>query len=133
LFWYILNGIDQLEAALTTKTKQTNVQNELKSADAKLFWNGRSQAVRLPKEFRFVGDRVRVSRMGAGVLLEPVPGAQREPIEELFTRMDAMGGDPIFRQGRKGADLVAAMQASPYKETNLEPDRARLPVRKVQF
>ena len=27
-----------------------------KSTDAKLFWNGRSQAVRLPKEFRFVGD-----------------------------------------------------------------------------
>jgi len=30
-----------------------------KTTDAKLFWNGRSQAVRLPKEFRFEGDRVR--------------------------------------------------------------------------
>ena len=71
------------------------------SADAKLFWNGRSQAVRLPKKFRFEGDRVRVTRMGAGVLLEPVPEAKKETIEELFARMDAMGADPIFPEGRK--------------------------------
>jgi len=72
-----------------------------KHTDAKLFWNGRSQAVRLPKEFRFEGDRVRVSRMGAGVLLEPVPDAKMESMEELFARMDAMGADPIFPEGRK--------------------------------
>jgi len=72
-----------------------------KHADAKLFWNGRSQAVRLPKEFRFEGDRVRVTRMGAGVLLEPVQDAKKESMEELFARMDAMGGDPIFPEGRK--------------------------------
>ena len=62
-----------------------------KKTDAKLFWNGRSQAVRLPKEFRFEGDRVHVSRMGAGVLLEPVPLIEKESI----------GGDPIFPDGRK--------------------------------
>jgi len=73
----------------------------LKTTDAKLFWNGRSQAVRLPKEFRFQGDRVRVTRMGAGVLLEPVPDAKKESLNELFARMDAMGGDPIFPEGRK--------------------------------
>ncbi len=72
-----------------------------KTTDAKLFWNGRSQAVRLPKEFRFEGDRVRVTRMGAGVLLEPVPETKKESIEELFARMDAMGADPIFPDGRK--------------------------------
>ena len=38
---------------------------------AKLFRNGRSQAVRLPKEFRFEGDEVRIRRVGNGVLLEP--------------------------------------------------------------
>jgi len=74
---------------------------ESKHKDAKLFWNGRSQAVRLPKEFRFEGDRVRVSRMGTGVLLEPVPDGEEESLEELFARMDAMGGDPIFPEGRK--------------------------------
>ena len=72
-----------------------------KSSDAKLFWNGRSQAVRLPKEFRFEGDRVRVTRMGAGVLIEPLPAVENESLEELFARMDAMGGDPIFPEGRK--------------------------------
>jgi antitoxin VapB len=39
---------------------------------AKLFQNGRSQAVRLPREFRFEGDRVRVRRVAQGVLLEPM-------------------------------------------------------------
>ena len=72
-----------------------------KQTEAKLFWNGRSQAVRLPKEFRFEGDRVRVTRMGPGILLEPVPATKKETIEELFARMDAMGGDPIFPEGRK--------------------------------
>jgi antitoxin VapB len=39
---------------------------------AKLFWTGRSQAVRLPKEFRFAGDAVRVRRKGNAVILEPL-------------------------------------------------------------
>lgn len=39
---------------------------------AKLFWTGRSQAVRLPKEFRFECDEVLVRREGSAVILEPV-------------------------------------------------------------
>jgi antitoxin VapB len=39
---------------------------------AKLFKHGRSQAVRLPKEFRFEGNEVRVSRSGDKVILEPL-------------------------------------------------------------
>ncbi len=39
---------------------------------AKLFKNGASQAVRLPKEFRFEGTEVRIRRVKGGVLLEPV-------------------------------------------------------------
>ena len=39
---------------------------------AKLFKNGRSQAVRLPKEFRFKGTEVRISKQGEKVILEPV-------------------------------------------------------------
>lgn len=38
---------------------------------AKLFRNGRSQAVRLPQEFRFEGDHVFVKKVGNGVLLLP--------------------------------------------------------------
>lgn len=40
---------------------------------AKLFWTGRSQAVRLPKDFRFDGEAVRIRRHGASVILEPLP------------------------------------------------------------
>ena len=39
---------------------------------AKIFWSGRSQAVRLPKEFRFPGKEVRIRRHGNAVILEPV-------------------------------------------------------------
>jgi antitoxin VapB len=38
---------------------------------AKLFRNGRSQAVRLPKEFRVPGREVVVKRFGAMVILVP--------------------------------------------------------------
>jgi antitoxin VapB len=41
-----------------------------KSGVAKLFRNGRSRAVRLPREFRFEEDAVRVRRVPEGVLLE---------------------------------------------------------------
>lgn len=42
------------------------------AARAKLFWNGRSQAVRLPKDFRFEGDEVSIRREGDAVVLEPI-------------------------------------------------------------
>jgi antitoxin VapB len=38
---------------------------------AKLFKNGESQAVRLPKEFRFTGDEVFIKRVGSAVVLLP--------------------------------------------------------------
>lgn len=38
---------------------------------AKLFINGNSQAVRLPKEYRFRGDEVVIKRMGNAVVLLP--------------------------------------------------------------
>jgi antitoxin VapB len=42
-----------------------------KSKRAKVFWTGRSQAVRLPQEFRFQTDTVLVHREGERVILEP--------------------------------------------------------------
>jgi virulence-associated protein VagC len=39
---------------------------------AKLFYNGRSQAVRLPKEFRMPGTEVYVERDGDAIVLKPV-------------------------------------------------------------
>lgn len=39
---------------------------------ARVFRTGRSQAVRLPKEFRFDGDAVLIHREGSSVILEPI-------------------------------------------------------------
>jgi antitoxin VapB len=56
---------------------------------AKLFQNGRSQAVRLPREFRFEGDRVRIRRVGQGVLLEPII---QNP-KEWFRKLDELNSE----------------------------------------
>jgi antitoxin VapB len=53
---------------------------------ARLFQTGRSQAVRLPKEYRFEGAEVMVKRFGGGVLLLPLndPWAMLEASLEEF-------------------------------------------------
>jgi len=68
-----------------------------KSGVAKLFRNGRSQAVRLPQEFRFEGDAVRIRRVPEGVLLEPMI----RDTAKWFAAMDRLGGDPLLKKGRK--------------------------------
>lgn len=50
--------------------------------EAKLFMNGKSQAVRLPKAFRFSGTSVLVKRHGAGVLLLPIDHDPWKQMEE---------------------------------------------------
>lgn len=64
---------------------------------AKLFKNGRSQAVRLPREFRFEGDRVRVRRVGRGVLVEPIV----ENVSEWFAEIDRLASEPFMPEGRQ--------------------------------
>ncbi|TIL65952.1 antitoxin [Mesorhizobium sp.] len=39
---------------------------------AKVFWSGREQAVRLPKEFRIETKEVSIRRQGRAVILEPL-------------------------------------------------------------
>lgn len=50
--------------------------------EAKLFQSGGSQAVRLPKAFRFEGDRVRIRRDGDAVILEPFPMKRKFKTEQ---------------------------------------------------
>jgi antitoxin VapB len=64
---------------------------------ARLFQNGRSQAVRLPKEFRFSGDSVRIRRVAEGVLLEPII---QDPAE-LFRRLDQLNSEPFPPRGKQ--------------------------------
>jgi antitoxin VapB len=40
---------------------------------AKLFWSGRAQPVRIPKDFRIDADEVWIRRRGDALILEPVP------------------------------------------------------------
>ena len=63
---------------------------------AKLFRNGRSQAVRLPREFRFEGDRVRIRRVPQGVLLEPVIA----DANQWFDALDELNSEPFLSRGR---------------------------------
>jgi antitoxin VapB len=61
------------------------------SARAKIFANGRSQAVRLPREFRFDGKEVAIRREGKAVVLEPV--AKRQWPDGYWQRMDRHAKD----------------------------------------
>lgn len=56
---------------------------------AKLFQNGQSQAVRLPKEFRFQGDKVFIKRMGNAVVLLPY----HDSWQSLFESLDQFSED----------------------------------------
>lgn len=50
---------------------------------AKLFINGRSQAVRLPKEYRFEGSEVFIKKVGDAVLLIPFTQSWQTLIDSL--------------------------------------------------
>lgn len=63
---------------------------------AKLFLNGRSQAVRLPLEFRFPGSEVRITRHGRGVLLEPLEWN----VDDWFASLDRFATEPFMPDGR---------------------------------
>ena len=60
-------------------------------ATAKIFMTGRSQAVRLPKEFRLPGKEVRITRTESGILLEPIRKRYATP-EEMWAAIDAITG-----------------------------------------
>lgn len=56
---------------------------------AKLFQNGKSQAVRLPKQFRFQGNEVKISKQGNKIILEPIENSWGK----WFSSMDKFSDD----------------------------------------
>ena len=68
-------------------------------ATAKIFMHGRSQAVRLPKEFRLPGKEVKVTRVGDAVLLEPIDETKPFDAKAFWARIDALGGGDLFLDG----------------------------------
>lgn len=65
---------------------------------AKVFWSGRSQAVRLPKDFRVDARKVRIRRRGRQIILEPLP--------DSWSWLDAI-------TGTLDEDFVEAAQEQP--------------------
>lgn len=59
------------KAAVRKGSDDSEAENP-KLPTAKLFQNGRSQAVRLPKEYRFEGSEIGVGRVGNAVILYPL-------------------------------------------------------------
>ena len=68
---------------------------------SRIFWSGRSQPVRLPKEFRFRDREVRIRRHGTAVILEP--------ITEDWAWLDAIAG-------KLDDDFVRAVNEEPEQQ-----------------
>jgi antitoxin VapB len=76
---------------------------------AKLFLNGRSQAVRLPKSYRFDGTEVYIKKISGGVLLLP----KNESIWDIWEQNLMKYDEPFFiernqpeQQKRAGLDEI---------------------------
>jgi antitoxin VapB len=65
---------------------------------AKVFWSGRSQAVRLPRAYRVDAREVRIRRRGRAIVLEPVP--------DSWEWLDALAGE-------LDADFISAVREQP--------------------
>lgn len=70
---------------------------------AKIFQSGNSQAVRLPKEFRFDVDEVEVSREGDAVILHPKPDA-RQRWASLRAAVERGVSEDFLADGRQQPD-----------------------------
>src|SRR4051794_14387345 len=81
--------------ARATRRKVGETNTPLGLRKASLFMNGRSQAVRLPKEFRFAGSHVFVRKSGNGVILSPTD----DRLEYLLAAMGSAPGFPDRDQG----------------------------------
>jgi antitoxin VapB len=75
---------------------------------ARIFWSGRSQAVRLPKEYRFQTTEVRIRRHGNAVILESVA--------EDWTWLDAIAG-------KLDEDFVRSTEEQPAQQERPEVDK----------
>ncbi len=75
---------------------------------AKLFPNGQSQAVRLPKEYRFEGDRVYIQRVGEAVVLLPY----HRGWQVLFDSLVQFSADFAAEPGQAGNDGATGQQGA---------------------
>lgn len=65
----------------------------VESREAKLFRNNKSQAVRIPADFEFPGDRVLISRDGDRLIIEPV---RRKSLLDVLAGLEPLGPEDQF-------------------------------------
>jgi antitoxin VapB len=75
-------------------------------ATAKLFMHGRSQAVRLPKQFRLPGKEVRVRRVGSAVVLEPI--GEPFDVDAWLAKLAEYRDIPFMEEGREQPPMPPA-------------------------
>ena len=80
---------------------------------AKVFWTGRSQAIRLSKAFRFDTDEVRIRRAGASIILEPIAN-DWQWLDAFAGPLDADFESAVLEQSvAQGASKRADQQVRP--------------------
>lgn len=77
----------------------------IKPTTAKIFMHGRSQAVRLPKEFRMQGTEVSVTRNGDSITLSPIKPKQTD-WAAVFAKIDAMGPQDDYPDGWRNQPML---------------------------
>ena len=77
---------------------------------ARVFMTGRSQAVRLPQEFRFDTDRVAIRREGANVILSP----PYKDWTDYFARAPKVGEDFVAVMEERRRDLLPLEEREPF-------------------
>lgn len=79
---------------------------------AKVFMSGRSQAIRLPKAFRFASKEVTIEREGDAVIMRP-KRTPEEWWEEVAQALDGFEGmDFVERDRSPGVDDILSFDAA---------------------
>jgi antitoxin VapB len=80
---------------MVAKTKLKSDPRGKASSDQKrtvsLFRNGRSQALRIPKEFELPGNEATIRRDGKRLIVEPAPVKKKKTLKELIDSWDPIG------------------------------------------
>ena len=97
--------------ATQARKRQSKALEAVPVSEAKVFMTGRSQAVRLPKQYRVPGDSVFIKRFGNGILLVP---KSADRWSGLFAALDEFPRDfdlPRDQRQRKTKGLEAFFRA----------------------
>jgi antitoxin VapB len=76
----------------------------MERARAKIFLNGGSQAVRLPKRFRVDASEMEIWREGENLLLRPIRKPRFASWQEMFDAIDRRGSDLTIEDRQQPAE-----------------------------